>query len=53
MEKYLGLLKSGGSDFPVNQAKAAGADLTQKETFMAVIRRYESLIDQLEKVLEE
>ena len=53
MENYLGLLKSGGSDFPVNQAKAAGADLTNKETFMAVIARFDSLVSQLEKVLEE
>jgi oligoendopeptidase F len=53
MENYLGLLKSGGSDYPVNQAAKAGADLTNKDTFMAVIARFESLIDQLEKVLEQ
>jgi oligoendopeptidase F len=53
MDKFKGLLKSGGSDFPVNQAAAAGADLTNKETFMAVITRFNSLIDQLEKALEE
>ena len=53
MKNYLGLLKSGGSDYPVNQAAKAGADLTNKETFMAVINRFVSLVDQLEKVLEE
>ena len=53
MENFLGLLKSGGSDYPVNQAAKAGADLTNQGTFMAVITRFESLIDQLEKVLEE
>ena len=53
MQNYLGLLKSGGSDYPVNQAAKAGADLTNKETFMAVIERFISLVDQLEKVLEE
>ena len=53
MENYLGLLKSGGSDFPVNQAAKAGVDLTDKKTFMAVIERFKDLIDQLEKVLEE
>lgn len=51
MEKYLNLLKSGGSDYPVNQAKDAGADLTKKETFIAVVRRFNSLIDELEKLL--
>ncbi len=53
MDKFKGLLKSGGSDYPVSQAAKAGADLTNKETFMAVIKRFESLIDQLEQVLEE
>ncbi|HPG43310.1 MAG TPA: oligoendopeptidase F [Acholeplasmataceae bacterium] len=53
MENFIGLLKSGGSDYPVNQAAKAGADLTNKETFMAVIERFKSLVDQLEKVLEE
>lgn len=53
MDLYLGLLKSGGSDFPVNQAKNAGADLTDQKTFLAVINRFNDLLDQLEKVLEE
>ncbi|MFA7422381.1 MAG: oligoendopeptidase F [Acholeplasmataceae bacterium] len=53
MEKFLGLLKSGGSDYPVNQAKKAGADLTKKETFMAVIDRFNELVDELEKTLEQ
>ena len=52
MEKYKGLLKSGGSDFPVNQAKLAGADLTKKETFEAVVYRFNQLIDLLEAILE-
>ncbi|MFA7588723.1 MAG: oligoendopeptidase F [Acholeplasmataceae bacterium] len=51
-DKYLGLLKSGGSDYPVNQAAMAGADLTKKDTFMAVVKRFNALIDQLEDVLE-
>ncbi|MCK9235956.1 MAG: oligoendopeptidase F [Acholeplasmataceae bacterium] len=51
MEKYINLLKSGGSDYPVEQAKLAGADLTQKETFTAVIRRFNQLVDELEKTL--
>ncbi len=52
-ENYKKMLKSGGSDFPVNQAKLAGADLTNKETFMAVINRFENLVDELEKTLKE
>ncbi|NLN50982.1 MAG: oligoendopeptidase F [Acholeplasmataceae bacterium] len=52
MTRYLELLKSGGSDYPVNQAKKAGADLTKKETFVAVVKRFSELIDQLEDLLE-
>jgi oligoendopeptidase F len=51
MENYLGLLKSGGSDYPVNQAAKAGADLNDKKTFMAVIDRFNMLLDQLEEAL--
>ena len=52
-ENFKAMLKSGGSDFPVNQAKLAGADLTNKDTFMAVINRFESLVNELEKTLTE
>lgn len=51
MEKFLTMLKSGGSDYPVNQAKAAGADLRKKDTFTAVVRRFNKLIDELEELL--
>lgn len=50
-EKYLGLLKSGGSKYPVEQAKEAGVDFMEKETFMAVVERMEELVEELEKLL--
>ena len=53
MDKYKALLKSGGSDYPVNLVTKAGADLTDKETFKAVTKRFDSLLNQLEKALEE
>jgi len=53
MKRYKEMLKSGGSDYPVNQVAAAGADLTKKETFKAVTKRFDALLDQLEKALEE
>ena len=52
-EKYLGLLKSGGSKYPVEQAKDAGVDFMEKETFMAVVERMNVLVDELEKLLAE
>ena len=53
LENYLNLLKSGGNDYPVNQVKKAGCDLTDKNTFLAVKNRLEELLVKLEKTLEE
>lgn len=53
MENYKAMLKSGGSAYPVDQAKLAGADLTKKETFTAVVTRLHELLDELEAALEE
>ena len=53
MKRYKELLKSGGNDYPVNLLAKAGADLTDKETFNAVTKRYNVLLDELEKALDE
>lgn len=50
-DRYLGLLKSGGSNFPVQQLKDAGVDLTSEDAFMAVVHRMEELVDELEEVI--
>lgn len=50
-DRYLGLLKSGGSDFPVQQLKDAGVDLTTEDAFMAVVHRMAELVDELEQVI--
>ncbi len=52
-DRYINLLRSGGSDFPVEQVKKAGVDLTSKEPFEAVVKRMSELVDQLEKLLAE
>ena len=52
-ENYLKLLKAGGSMYPVDIIKAAGVDLTNKDSFMAVVNRVEYLVNELEKLLEE
>ncbi len=51
LERYLNLLKSGGNDYPVEQLKKAGADLTQPETVLAVINQLSELVDKLESEL--
>lgn len=52
-EKYIGLLKAGGSKFPVQEALEAGVDFTKEETFEAVTKRMSQLVDELEKLLNE
>ena len=52
-ENYLKLLQAGGSTYPVDIIKNAGVDLTNKDSFMAVVNRVKFLVDELEKLLEE
>ena len=52
-ERYLTLLKSGGDDFPMNQLKKAGVDLSQPETIKAVINQLDELVKRLEKELKK
>jgi oligoendopeptidase F len=52
LDRYLTLLKSGGNDYPMEQLKKAGVDLTQPATFQAVIDQLDDLVTRLEKELE-
>ncbi len=51
LERYMTLLKSGGSDYPMELLKTAGVDLTQPETFQAVIDQVDEMVTQLEQEL--
>ncbi|MCF8308874.1 MAG: oligoendopeptidase F [Bacteroidales bacterium] len=53
LERYLTLLKSGGNDYPMNQLKKAGVDLSKAETIKAVINQLDNLVNQLEKELKK
>lgn len=52
-DKYISLLKMGGSDYPVEEVKKAGVDLTTKKPFEAVADRLKKLVDQLEELLKD
>ncbi len=52
-DKYVSLLKMGGSDYPIEEVKKAGVDLTSKEPFRAVVKRMEFLVGELRKALAE
>src|SRR4051794_24920761 len=49
--RYLSLLKSGGSNYPMEQLKAAGVDLAQPDTVRAVIEQLDDLVTRLEQEL--
>jgi oligoendopeptidase F len=53
LERYITLLSSGGNDFPMEQLKKAGVDLSQPETIMAVINQLDELVDQLAIEIEK
>lgn len=51
LERYLDLLKSGGSDYPMALLKKAGVDLAQPDTVRAIIEQLDDLVTRLEREL--
>ncbi len=51
LDRYLTLLKSGGNDYPMEQLKKAGVDLSQPQTMQAVVADMDKLVTRLEKEL--
>jgi oligoendopeptidase F len=50
-ERYLALLRSGGNDYPMEQLKKAGVDLSQPDTVGAVVEQLNGLVTRLEQEL--
>jgi oligoendopeptidase F len=50
-ERYLTLLRSGGSDHPMTLLKKAGIDLSQPDTVLAIVRQLDDLVTRLEQEL--
>jgi oligoendopeptidase F len=50
-DRYLTLLRSGGNDYPMDQLKKAGVDLSQPDTIRAVIEQLDDLVTRLEREL--
>jgi oligoendopeptidase F len=50
--RYLELLRSGGNDYPMEQLKKAGVDLSKPDTVGAMVKQMEDLVTRLEKELE-
>ena len=47
-EQYLSILKAGGSDYPYDILKRAGVDMASPEVYLAVIRRFNHIMDEIE-----
>ena len=51
VDRYLALLKAGGSDHPMVLLQRAGVDLSRPEPVRAVVDQLEALVTQLEEVV--
>jgi oligoendopeptidase F len=50
-DAYLALLKSGGSEYPVEELKKAGVDMTTSAPFQAAMAEMNSTMDEMERLL--
>jgi oligoendopeptidase F len=51
LDRYMTLLKAGGSDYPMELLKKAGVDLSQPATFQAIVDRLDQYVTLLEAEL--
>lgn len=51
LDRYLSLLKAGGSDHPMTLLQRAGVDLSQAEPVRAVVERLDALVSELERAV--
>ncbi|HZM61802.1 MAG TPA: M3 family metallopeptidase, partial [Vicinamibacterales bacterium] len=51
VDRYLRLLRAGGSDYPMNLLARAGVDLSQPDTVRAVATELDALVSKLEAEL--
>jgi oligoendopeptidase F len=50
-DTYLNVLKSGGSDYPVDILKRAGLDMTTPAPYQAVVAVFKDTLDQVEALM--
>lgn len=51
LEPYLGFLKQGGSDYPLNLLKSAGVDMASPEPVQEGLDLFTQLLDQMEELV--
>jgi oligoendopeptidase F len=51
LDRYLGMLKAGGSDYPYALVKKAGVDLATPAPYQALVARMNAIMDEMEAIL--
>ena len=52
VKKYLGFLKAGSSDYPIEILKSAGVDMNSPEPVTAITRKMNQLLDEVELLIK-
>lgn len=50
-DKYLAMLKAGGSDYPIKLLQTAGVDMTTVDPYNAAFKRFDDLVGEMEKLV--
>lgn len=53
VERYIEFLKSGGSEYPLDQLRKAGVDMEKKEAVDSSLAIFSELVDELEKLVRD
>lgn len=53
VERYVGFLKAGSSDYPIEVLKKAGVDMTAAEPIEEALKVFEARLDEMEKLLNK
>lgn len=49
-DRYLGMLKAGGSKFPLDILRDAGVDMSKPEPILAAIKQFDTLVAEMETI---
>lgn len=49
-DKYIQMLSSGGSDYPLTILNKAGVDMTKPEAYNAAFKNFDNLVDQMDQI---
>lgn len=52
LDSYIEFIKDGGKNFPLDQLRKAGADISKEETLIDAMKVFESLVDELEELVK-